>query len=341
MFESLGITLLTAPQAVVVFGLVLGAAFGLFAERTRFCLRRAVVGQDRRQAAGVWLIALAVAILGTQGAVALGWIGFADHRFHAPDLPLAAILTGGLLFGAGMVLARGCASRLTVLAGTGNLRALIALGVFAITAKATISGVLAPIPQVLAQVTVPLGGALPPVLAPLLGLAALAFALRSGNRASTLVTAALLGALVPLAWVGTGFVFQDDFDPVAFESLAFTAPFAETLFWSSAATAVAPGFGVGLVAGVFLGAAASAALGRRSHWQSFTSPDQTGRSLAGGALMGIGGVLAGGCSVGAGLAGLPTLGIAAALALAAIVSGAWLTNALLTSRSATPAVPAE
>ena len=78
----------------------------------------------------VWATALATAILGTQGAVAAGWISFADHRLLTPDLPYAAILLGGLAFGAGMVLTRGCASRLTVLAGTGNLRAVTVLLVF-------------------------------------------------------------------------------------------------------------------------------------------------------------------------------------------------------------------
>ena len=77
MYQALGITALTAPQAAVVFGALLGLAFGLLAERTGFCLRRSVVaGPDRRQAAGVWLAGAAVALLGTQAAVAAGWIGF-------------------------------------------------------------------------------------------------------------------------------------------------------------------------------------------------------------------------------------------------------------------------
>ena len=99
MFESFGFESLTAPQAAVYFALALGLVFGVLAQITRFCFRRSIIGDDRRQAAGVWLTALAVAVLGTQAAVAAGWIGFADHRFMAADLPVLAIVAGGLLFG--------------------------------------------------------------------------------------------------------------------------------------------------------------------------------------------------------------------------------------------------
>ena len=125
MFESLGFENYTAPQVVVGVALILGAAFGLLAERTKFCFRRGLVGDDRKQAMGVWLTALAVAVLGTQAGVLSGLITFDDHRFMAGDLPILAIVLGGLMFGAGMVLTRGCVSRLTVLSASGNLRGVV------------------------------------------------------------------------------------------------------------------------------------------------------------------------------------------------------------------------
>jgi uncharacterized membrane protein YedE/YeeE len=135
--------------------------------------------------------------------------------------------------------------------------------------------------------------------------------------------------LVPLAWVGTGLVLYDDFDPIAMESLAFTSTWADTLFWSVASTSIPAGFGVGLVGGVLLGSLVSALTSGRFQWQSFGSPRETGRYLAGAALMGVGGVLAGGCTVGAGLSGVPTLSIAALLALGAIALGGLAMQALL------------
>lgn len=335
MFESLGFETLTAPQAALWFALALGLAFGVLAQITRFCFRRALVGDDRRQAAGVWLTALAVAVLGTQAAVTLGWIGFGDHRFLAADLPILAILLGGLMFGAGMVLTRGCASRLTVLGASGNLRALMVIVVFAVIAHATMKGVLAPLRVALGSVSLSLDSAALPgaplVWTAIIATLALTFALRSGNRAGTLALAALIGALVPLGWVGTGFILQDDFDPIGMESLSFTAASADALFYGIASTAVSPSFAAVLIAATALGALVSSLIRGEFAWVSFASPRETGRYMGGAALMGVGGVLAGGCTVGAGLSGIPTLSIAALLTLGAIAAGGLLTHRLLSA----------
>lgn len=351
MFESFGFESVTPGQASLVLGLVLGAIFGALAEVTRFCLRRAIVGarDERRPALGVWLAALATALLGTQAAVWAGLISFEGHRFLSPDLPWLGIALGGLMFGAGMVLTRGCVSRLTVLLGSGNLRALTVLLVFAVAAHATLKGVLAPIRTGLGEVTAPLGDAValsalpggPVAWTLLLAAIALAIALRSGARPSHLVLAGLLGLVVPAAWVGTGFVLYDDFDPIPLESLSTTSPLADTLFWSVASTSIAPGFGVGLIGGIVAGAFLLASASGRFRWQSFESPGQTGRYVAGGVLMGIGGVLAGGCTLGAGLSGVPTLSFAAILAIGSIVVGGIATDRLLERRPGFAAVPAE
>lgn len=344
MFESFGFEETTARQVAVWFALALGLAFGVLAQRSRFCFRRAVAGEpgERRSAAGVWLAALAVAVIGTQALVAAGLISFADHRFLSPDLPWLAIVIGGLAFGAGMVLTRGCISRLTVLTGSGNLRALTVMAIFAVVAHATLKGVLAPVRTTLGGVTLPLGdyaslAALPGgalFWAGVIGVAGLAFAITSGARPATLILGALIGALVPLAWVGTGYILLDEFDPIAMESLSFTSPASDSLFWLIASSSIPAGFGAGLIGGVLLGALAAALAFREFRWQSFESPRQTGRYLAGAALMGFGGVLAGGCTVGAGLSGIPTLGVSALLALGSIALGGVLSARLLGAASA-------
>ncbi|PHO03343.1 YeeE/YedE family protein [Rhodobacteraceae bacterium 4F10] len=335
MFETFGFENLTAPQVTVFFALAVGVLFGFFAERTQFCFRRALVGQDRRAAAGVWLLALAVAMIGTQVAVFAELISFGDHRFMTSDLPVVAILLGGALFGAGMVLTRGCASRLTVLSGTGNLRALMVLFIFAFVAHATLKGLLSPLRVGLGGITVSLENAALPGPAGLwvavVALVALFVAVRSGNTPLRLLGAVAIGALVPLAWVGTGFLLYDDFDPVAFESLSFTAPAADSLFFTVASTAVSANFGVGLIGGVIAGSLLASLLFKSFQWQSFETPRQTGRYMFGAVLMGFGGVLAGGCTVGAGLSGLPTLSISAVLAVAAIAAGALATNSVLSA----------
>ncbi|WP_291729981.1 YeeE/YedE family protein [Leisingera sp. F5] len=352
MFETFGFEETTAREVSVLFALCIGALFGALAQLTRFCFRRALVGNDRRQAAGVWAMAFAVAVLGTQAAVAQGWISFDGHRLMTGDLPLLAIAAGGLMFGAGMILTRGCASRLVVLAGSGNLRALLVITVFAVAAHATLKGVLAPLRTALGSVTLPMGEQVSLAVLPggpllwsaLIAAAALGIALRSGNRAPALAGAALIGLLVPLAWVGTGFVLLDEFDPIAMESLSFTSPAADTLFFVIASSSIPAGFGPGLIGGVLLGALMASLLSGSFHWQSFETPRQTGRYLAGAVLMGAGGVLAGGCTVGAGLAGIPTLSLAALLALGFIALGGIGMNALLNAASSgsagSPATPA-
>lgn len=337
MFETFGFEEVTPRLASFYFALALGLAFGLLAQLTRFCFRRALIGEDRRQAAGVWALALVVSVLGTQVSLAQGLISFEGHRLLTSDLPWLSILVGGALFGAGMVLTRGCISRLTVLSASGNLRALLCLVIFAVVAHATLKGILAPLRTTLGDVTLPLGsfasltnlpgGSFVTSLA--LVLPALWLVWRSGNRPLPLIGAALIGALVPISWVTTGFVLFDEFDPIAIESLSFTAPMSESLFYLIASSAVTAGFGPGLVAGVLMGAFLAALLSRSFQWQSFESPRQTGRYVLGASLMGFGGVLAGGCTLGAGLAGISTLGLAAPLALAAIALGGWLTNLLL------------
>jgi uncharacterized membrane protein YedE/YeeE len=121
------------------------------------------------------------------------------------------------------------------------------------------------------------------------------------------------------------------------ESLSFTLPLSDTLFWAIASSSVAAGFGTGLFGGTIGGAALSSLASRRFKWESFSSPAQTGRYALGGALMGMGGVLAGGCTLGAGLAGVPTLSVAALLALAAIVVGGVAADRALNTRAASPA----
>ncbi len=327
MFETLGFESLTPVLAAAIFGLMVGCAFGALAQRSGLCLRRSLAGpkKERRPALGAWAMAMATAIAGTRLAVISGLISFSDHRFLAPDLAVVSLVVGGALFGAGMVMAGGCVSRLTVLAGTGNLRSLFALIIVAATAHATMKGALAPARHVLGGPTIQGGDLVAITSLPggeiwLFAIAAFAivFALRSGAPKSHLLMAAVIGLLIPLSWVGTGFLLQDDFDPLPVESLGFTGPTAGALFWFIAATSIPVGFGTGLVAGVLFGSMAASVAFGEFRLQTLDDPTRALRRLAGAVMMGVGGVLAGGCSVGAGLSGISTASLAAVLAVLAM-----------------------
>ena len=341
MFEKLGFEELTPITASVVLGLVLGCAYGALAQRSALCLRRGLVGRwsDCLPALGAWAMALACAIAGTRLAVATDLISFEAHRFLASDVPVASALLGGALFGAGMVLTGGCVSRLTVLLGTGNLRALFVLLVFAVTAHAVMKGALAPVREALGAATIHGGEATALTVLPggevwplVLAAAAATLAFFSGARISHLAMAGAIGLLVPLGWIGTGFLLLDDFDPIPVQSMGFTGPMADTLFWTVAATSIPAGFGTGLAAGVLVGSLVAALAAGEFRWQSLEGPRQTGRYLAGAVMMGVGGVLAGGCTVGAGLSGVSTASFAALLALAAMAASARAVGVLLAAR---------
>lgn len=334
MFAELGIENYTAAQVAIAFGALLGLVFGALALVSDFCFRRAVIGPDQGSARTVWFTALATAIIGTQAAQQAGLIDLSDHRLLSPSLPIVAIILGGLLFGAGMVLTRGCISRLTVLTGTGNLRALICIAIVAIVAHSMMKGALSPLREALTSVTINAGGIAPQLGTLVLAGIALALAVQTRVNAKLTLAASLIGALVPLGWIGTGFVLMDEFDPIAVESISFTAPMTETLFWGIAATSIPATFGVGLMGGVVAGSFIAARVSGRFAWQSFETPEQTGRYFLGAVLMGVGGVLAGGCAVGAGLSGIPTLSIAAIIALSAMAMGAWAMNWALSGRGA-------
>ena len=330
----------------LIAGGLLGLLFGAAAQISRFCLRRAVAGprEERGSAGAVWLTGLATAILGFAVAAAFGLVELGDHRFLSPDLPVAALVLGGLAFGTGMVLTRGCVSRLTVLSATGNLRAAVVLLTFAVTAHSALKGVLAPVRTAIGSVTVeaPIGSlfASPVGIAALLlpvALLAATLARRSRPGALHLALGALIGLVAVAGWMTTSVFLFDEFDPLPVQTAAFTLPWSDTLFWTIASTAVPAGFGVGFIGGVLGGSFLSAAFRKELQLQSFERPTETLRYLAGGTLMGFGGVLAGGCTVGAGLSGVATGSVAAIIALTSIAFAGWVAGGSVRVRGTAPA----
>jgi len=139
--------------ALLIGGGIIGALFGAFAQQSRFCLRAAAIEFSRGQVGGkmaVWLIVFATAIAGTMLLTAFDLFTATEARQLASPQSLSGAAIGGLLFGAGMVLARGCSSRLLVLSATGNLRALLSGLVFAVVAQASLHGFLSPLRDALA-----------------------------------------------------------------------------------------------------------------------------------------------------------------------------------------------
>lgn len=306
-----------APTAAL-FGLITGTMFGIAAQRSRFCLRAATV-EFARGAMGdkvaVWLLTFSTALVWVQSAQLLGLMDSADARMMAVPGSWSGAIIGGLLFGVGMVLARGCSGRLLVLAATGNLRSVVSGLIFAVVAQMSLAGILSPMRDRIAALWITEGGrnmdllaavGLPQVSGLILGLliAVLALFLARRNRIgpARLIFASGVGFAVALGWVLTYSLSQVAFEPIQIESATFTGPSAHTLMFFLDRNAILE-FDVGLVPGVFIGALLAAAFAGELRIQAFDGPVTMRKAMIGAALMGFGGMLAGGCAIGAGVTG--------------------------------------
>jgi uncharacterized membrane protein YedE/YeeE len=319
---------------------LLGLALGLVLERSRFCLMsgvRDLVADGVSPKLGMFAIAIVTAVVGSQTLFAQFGIDTGETLYTGTTLPLGGLLLGGVLFGIGAALTRGCVSRLTVLGATGNLRAVVVLLVVGVAAYATMRGVLAA-PRVWLQegLSVDLSSGTWPTLLEGAGLSAglafgavlalivvtgIAFALRHNVSVSQALWSVAVGLTVVSGWAVTGILGADDFDPQPLESLTFVGPVAETVQYGMTFTGSTIDFQIALVLGTLIGAFASALVAGRLMLQGFESPQQMLRYLSGAVLMGFGGVTALGCTIGQGLTGVSTLSVAAPIALAAIAGG--------------------
>jgi uncharacterized membrane protein YedE/YeeE len=330
-----------APAAAL-FGLLTGVIFGVAAERSRFCLRAATVEFARGRlgpSLSVWLLTFSTALVWVQSAELLGLMRSDDARMMATTGSWSGAILGGLIFGVGMILARGCSGRLLVLAATGNLRSVMSGLIFAVVAQMSLAGWLAPLRNRLAAMWITTGGrnvdllsGWPQATGLALGLAlavvALVLARRNRLGGWRLVFASGVGFAVAVGWVLTFGLSQVSFDPVQVESASFTGPSANTLMFFLNRSAVLE-FDIGLVPGVFLGAFGAALVARDLKFQGFDGAGSMKRAMVGAAFMGFGGMLAGGCAIGAGVTGGSIFVGTAWLALSAMWAGAIMTDFLL------------
>jgi uncharacterized membrane protein YedE/YeeE len=330
---------------ITVAGLIIGLLFGAFAQRSRFCLRSAVVEFWNRQGSAklaVWLFAFSGAIIATQAFILGGWLDVSQARQLASAGSISGALIGGALFGIGMILARGCSSRMLVLAANGNLRALLTGLIFAVTAQSSMSGLLSPLRTQISGLWTIEGGTARDLLATLhlghfgalvFGLVWLAAAIHFARR-SHLVRREWLGGLgvglmVALAWLATFRVGAESFDVMPVQSLSFTGPSADVLMLVLSPPGQPWDFDIGLVPGVFLGSFLAALWSRELKLEGFKDGHSMRRYIVGALCMGFGGMLAGGCAVGAGISGASVFALTAWLALIGMWAGAGLTNHLI------------
>jgi uncharacterized membrane protein YedE/YeeE len=341
----------TPVYKVSALAFLIGIVFGAVANKTNFCTMGAVsdwVNMGDKNRLRAWLLAIGVAIIATQGMQAAGLVELQAAIYLTSNFGWLGYLLGGFLFGIGMTLASGCGQRTLVRVGGGNLKSLIVMIFLGLTAYMTMRGLLALVRVNAIDVTnVQLSAAdqgigtlisaaagmenatlVSRVIAVLLGGGAIVYAfLNRSFRGSfdNILAGLVIGLVIPAGWYVTGVVGFDDFEPVRLESFTFVAPTGESLQYLMTFTGSTIGFGVSAVFGVILGSFLYAVVSRRFRFEYFISLGDMARHIVGGVLMGFGGVLALGCTIGQGVTGMSTLALGSLLALISIVFGSALT----------------
>ena len=326
---------------VVGAGLLIGLAYGIVGLLSGFCLLSSLRGwwaEGDSRLIRTFTLALAVAVIATQSLAGYGAVDLAKSVYLQPSFSIPLMFGGGLLFGYGMVLANGCGSRALVLLGRGNLRSFVVVIVLGMTAQMTLRGLIAPARIALLQATTTkpvyltlpellmAGGGLPARITVALVISAalivFAFAHAPFRRASGQVAAGIaVGLLVAAGWFATGYLGADEFNPAAVTSLTFIAPVVDAVQYVMLSTGLTLNFGIAMVFGVFAGSLLTALVTGRFRLEGYTSPRHMLRSISGAALMGSGGAMALGCSIGQGLTGISTLALSSLVAVAGILLG--------------------
>jgi len=339
---------LPVATVVALLGFGLGGIFGATALRTNFCTMGAIsdlvlMGNWNRFRA--WMLAIATAMLISQGLYAFDVVDLTQSIYLTTNFGWLGAIIGGLMFGFGMTLSGGCGNKTLVRLGAGNLKSLVVAIVLGIFAYTTLRGLIGlgrvemenatnidlsgsfesqGVPDLLAGLTSAPEGVLRWAVTLILAGALLAFCFKDARfRAAPRDIAAglIIGLVVAGGWYATGVIGYDDFEPTQLASLTFVNPTGESLIYVMTFSGATINFGIAVVGGVIAGSFVAAVATRTFRIEGFSDSKDMIRHLVGGALMGTGGVLALGCTIGQGITGMSTLAVGSAIALVSIITG--------------------
>ncbi len=335
-----------------LLGFLIGAVAGFVVRGARLCtfgaFEDAIAGHDARRLK-VFGLALGVAVLASQGLVLFAGLDLALIRYLPSQVPWLAIACGSVLFGLGMALVGTCAFGALIRLGSGDLRSVLTLLIFATTAYATLRGALSPLRLDYAEaLRLPMPGDVRSDVASLatyvigqdaraaLGVIVAASLIAMFGRdaslrgsPSLLNAGVVLGLCIAAGWLVTGVLVDDFALSVSPESLTFVAPVAKAVFGLLMTGEQALDFGMASVFGVIAGAFLAARRAGELRWEAFDDHHEMKRHMAGAALMGFGGVLAGGCTIGQGLTAGSMLALSWPIAILGMAIGARIGIALL------------
>lgn len=328
---------------VALIGFGGGVLLGLAARLGRFCTLGSIedflyAGSDIRLR--MWGLAIGVATLGSFSLVGLGLLDITQTVYiSVPWNPIASVV-GGLLFGYGMALAGNCGFGALARLGGGDLRSFVIVLVMGVTAYITLSGPLARLRLwafsggMDTNETLGYAGMLGDVLHLPLAVAGMAIGslIIIGSLASkdmlnapkSIFWATIVGLTIVTGWRGTQYVAEAGFDGVPVISHTYSAPLGETLLFLMTSSGGGLSFGVGSVFGVLGGAFAGSLIKGHFRWEACEDPRELRRQILGAVCMGIGAVVALGCTIGQGISAFSLLAFGAPVTFACIFVGAAL-----------------
>jgi len=339
---------------VAILGFTLALVLGAVASRTHFCTMGGIsdwlnMGQRGRMAS--WVLAMGIAVAGSQLLELSGLVELKTSLYRTPNLGLAGYVIGGLLFGIGMTLAGGCGQRSLVRAGGGNLKAVVVVLIMGVAAYMTLRGLLGllrleliePLSMELSDHGIQDQG-LATIIANLLGIEAgmglrslvafvvalllIGWALKQKDlreSSDNMLSAVVVGVAIIGAWIVTGIVGVDEFDPVPVEGMTFIAPTGNMINYLMSFTGSTINFGIAIVLGLIAGSFLYSIVSRTFRIETFSDKQDMINTMIGALIMGFGGVLARGCTIGQGVSGLSTLALGSFIAVIFIIIGSVMT----------------
>ena len=340
---------LSVGTVVAGSGFIAGIVFGFVVNRTNFCTMGALsdaVFMENFTRLRAWFLAIAVAMIGTQALHAFEVVDIYRSIYLTPNLGLPGAILGGLMFGFGMTMAGGCANRTLVRIGAGNLKSIVVIIVMGIFAYMTLRGLTGLLrveienmgnvdlaamglkSQGMGEMIAAVVGAeaqtMSLVLTVVFAGALLFYCFKDQEfRESRLdITAGVIvGAMVPVGWWITGVLGYDDFDPAPLMSFSFVSPSGNGLQYLMTFTGSTINFGIATIGGIIVGSFIAAVATKTFRVETFTEKGDLERHMFGAAIMGMGGIMALGCTIGQGITGMSTLALGSLLALLSILFG--------------------
>jgi uncharacterized membrane protein YedE/YeeE len=344
---------LQTTHLVAWLGFIGGAIFAVTVNKTHFCSMGSIsdwINMDSKVRFRSWMLAAGIAVVATQALVLTGVVDLSGIMYLTPNFLWFGYIFGGLLFGIGMTLGSGCGQKTLTRVGTGNLKSLVVLLMLGFTAYMTLRGVTAlfriatvegtaidlgaagfqdqSVATFISRAT-GLGNTAAVILSTLvIGVGLIWYAFKDSafrGNFNAILAGMVIGLLAMGAWIVTGVIGYDDFEPVPLEGLTFISPTGNTINYLMTYTGSTINFGIALVFGMLAGSFLYALVTRSFRIEYFSSRADLVNHLVGGALMGFGGVLSLGCTIGQGVTGVSTLSLGSFVALFSIIAGGALT----------------